>query len=93
MLSTLILYMFCWEWFFRGFALFGMAQGLGFIAAIALQAVIFGFAHMGKPPVEMWSAFVGGLVLGSLAWREKSFFPAFLIHALIHVSWAILVLI
>ncbi|PQV62557.1 CAAX protease self-immunity [Abditibacterium utsteinense] len=93
LISTLTLYMFCWEWFFRGFSLFGIAQGLGFIPAIALQAILFGFAHMGKPPVEMGSAFAGGLVLGTLAWREKSFFPAFLIHALIHVSWAVLVLI
>lgn len=93
LLSTLILYMACWEWFFRGFALFGIAQGLGFLPAIALQAAIFGFSHLGKPPIEMGSAFAGGVVLGSLSWREKSFFPAFLIHALIHVSWAILVLI
>ena len=93
LISTLVIYMFCWEWFFRGFALFGTAQGFGSIAAIALQAAIFGLAHRGKPEIEMWSAFAGGLVLGILAWREKSFFPAFLIHALVHVSWAILVLI
>ncbi len=91
LIGTLTLYMFCWEWFFRGFALFGAAQGLGFIPAIAIQAALFGLAHFGKPPVEMGSAFAGGLVLGILAWREKSFFPAFLIHALIHVSWAILI--
>lgn len=93
LVGTLLIYMFCWEWFFRGFALFGMAQGLGFVAAIVLQAAIFGLAHMGKPPIEMWSAFAGGLVLGTLSWREKSFLPAFLIHALIHISWAILVLL
>lgn len=93
LISTLVLYMFCWEWFFRGFALFGIAQGLGFLPAILCQAAIFGFAHQGKPAIEMWSAFAGGVVLGMLCWREKSFFPAFLIHALIHVSWAILVLI
>lgn len=93
LLSTLILYMFCWEWFFRGFALFGMAQGLGFVAAIAFQAAVFGLAHYNKPPIEMWSAFAGGLVLGTLSWREKSFLPAFLIHAFVHVSWAVLVLV
>ncbi|HEX8465934.1 MAG TPA: CPBP family intramembrane glutamic endopeptidase [Abditibacterium sp.] len=93
LLGTLVVYMFCWEWFFRGFSLFGIAQGLGPIVAIGLQAALFGLAHTGKPQIEMWSAFGGGLVLGTLSWREKSFFPAFLIHALIHVSWAILVLI
>lgn len=92
LLSTLALYMFCWEWFFRGFALFAAAQGFGALAAIAAQAILFGLAHLGKPSVEMGSAFAGGLVLGALSWREKSFFPCFLIHALIHLSWAVLVL-
>jgi len=27
-----------------------------------------------------------------VAWREKSFVPAFVAHALIHVTWAILIL-
>lgn len=92
LIGTLIIYMFCWEWFFRGFLLFGSAQGFGVILAIILQAIGFGVAHSGKPTPEMWSAFAGGLVLGTLAWREKSFFPAFLIHALIHITWAVLVL-
>ncbi len=90
LISTLVLYMFCWEWFFRGFLLFGMAQGFGAIAAIVLQAVLFGFTHIGKPPIEMYSAFAGGLVLGIVCWREKSFAPAFYTHALIHVTWTVL---
>ncbi len=92
LIGSLVIYMFCWEWFHRGFLLFGMAQGFGVVAAIVLQAIVFGAAHWGKPPVEMWSSFGGGLLLGALCWREKSFLPAFLIHALVHVVWAILVL-
>lgn len=92
LIGTLIVYMLCWEWFFRGFLLFTLAQGVGFALAIALQAVAFGLAHWGKPPLEMASSFVGGLVLGIVAWREKSFVPAFVAHALIHIEWAILVL-
>lgn len=91
LLGTLTLYMFCWEWFFRGFMLFGTAQGVGAVAAIIVQAILFGLTHYGKPPVEMWSAFAGGLVLGTLAWREKSFVPAFLIHAFIHLTLAVIV--
>jgi membrane protease YdiL (CAAX protease family) len=93
LLGSLTLYMFCWEWFFRGFMLFGMAQGLGAGLAIAIQTVVFGLTHLGKNPVEMWSAFAGGLVLGILAWREKSFVPAFLIHALVHTTYAVLLFI
>ena len=92
LLGTIVIYMACWEWFFRGFMLFGMAQGFGPIAAIVLQTMIFGLAHVGKPPLEMWSSFGGGLILGILCWREKSFVPAFFIHGLIHVAWAVMVL-
>jgi len=91
--GSLVLYLFCWEWFFRGFLLFGMAQGFGPVMAAILQAIIFGLAHYGKPPAEMYSAFAGGLILGAVAWRERSFAPAFYTHALVHVAWLGLVLL
>ncbi len=92
-LGTLTVYLFCWEWFFRGFLLFGMAQSFGPLPAIVLQAIVFGLAHYGKPPAEMYSAFAGGLILGGVAWHEQSFAPAFYTHALVHVVWVILVLL
>jgi membrane protease YdiL (CAAX protease family) len=92
LLATLVIYMFCWEWFFRGFLLFGMAQGFGFVVAIVLQAIVFGMAHSGKPSIEYFGSFAGGLVLGIIAWRQRSFATAFYTHALVHIAWAILVL-
>ena len=91
LLATLVVYMFCWEFFFRGFLLFGMAQGFGPVLAIIVQAVIFGLAHLGKPAAETAGAFAGGLILGAVCWQEKSFAPAFYTHALVHLAWAILV--
>jgi membrane protease YdiL (CAAX protease family) len=91
LLLTLVVYMFCWEWFFRGFLLFGMAQGVGGVGAVLLQALLFGWAHHGKPPLEFYSSFAGGLVLGIIAWRQKSFAVAFYTHALVHIAWALLV--
>ena len=90
-LASLVFYMFCWEWCFRGFLLFGMAQGLGAAASIILGAAMFGFAHAGKPPFEFWSSFAGGGALGVICWREKSFVPAFFIHALVQVVWSVMV--
>ena len=92
LLTTLAVYMFCWEFFFRGFLLFGMTQGFGSVLAVIAQAVLFGMTHLGgKPIAEAVGAFGGGLILGALCWKEKSFAPAFYTHALIHLLWAILV--
>jgi membrane protease YdiL (CAAX protease family) len=75
-------YFFCWEWFFRGFLLFGLARGCG-RWAIPLQALPFGFLHWGKPLPELLGSFVAGLVLGELALRARSFLPCFALHWLI----------
>ena len=92
LLFTVTVYMACWEWFFRGFLLFGLAQGTGAAIAIVGQAILFGWSHGGKPGLEMYSSFAGGLILGVVAWREKSFVPAFLTHAFIHIAWTLLIL-
>jgi membrane protease YdiL (CAAX protease family) len=81
-------YMFCWEFFFRGFLLFGLARArwIGNVGAIVLQAIPFTLLHWSlvpsasKPPLEIASAFVGGIILGWLAIRTKTFFYGFLIH-------------
>lgn len=96
LLLTIVLYMFCWEWFFRGFLLFGIAQAFtekwAPFVAIPLQGALFGAAHWGKPMPEFYASFLGGLILGVVAWRQKSWFAPFLAHAAIHVVWAFLVL-
>ncbi len=89
--SMMGFYFFCWEFFFRGFLLFGMSkfQRLGNWGAIIVQTIPFTLLHWSlipaasKPPMEILSAFFGGLILGWLAIRTKSFLYGFLIH------WAI----
>ena len=68
-----------WEFFFRGFILFGYARKLG-PDAVWLQAVPFALAHLGKPDVETLSTIFGGFVFGWIAYRTKSFIYPFLIH-------------
>lgn len=84
-------YFFCWEWFFRGFLLFGLARGVG-RWAILLQAVPFGFLHWGKPWPEIAGSFVAGLILGELALRARSFLPCFALHWLIALGMDLAVL-
>jgi uncharacterized protein len=77
-LNTL-LDLFGWEFFFRGWLLFGLARKFG-SEAIWLQAVPFSLAHIGKPEVETLSTIFGGFVFGWVALRTKSFIYPLLIH-------------
>ncbi len=79
-------YFFCWEFFYRGFLTFGLGRGIGFPAAILLQAVGFGIMHWGKPTPEFYSSFAGGLILGWLAVRGRSFLPCFWLHWAVSVT-------
>ncbi len=68
-----------WEFFFRGFLLFGYARYFG-SNALWLAAAPFALAHIGKPAVETYSTIFGGFLFGLVAWRSKSFVYPFLIH-------------
>lgn len=68
-----------WEFFFRGWILFGYARKFGH-EALWLQAVPFAVAHIGKPEVETLSTIFGGFAFGWVAYRTKSFIWPFLIH-------------
>ena len=68
-----------WEFFFRGWILFGYARKFG-AEALWLQAVPFAMAHIGKPEIETLSTIFGGFAFGWVAWRTRSFLYPFLIH-------------
>ncbi len=68
-----------WEFFFRGWILFGYARKFG-PQALWLQAVPFALAHLGKPSVETFSTIFGGFAFGWISFRTRSFIWPFLIH-------------
>lgn len=74
-----LLDLFGWEFFFRGWLLFGLGRKFG-PEAIWLQAVPFALAHIGKPEIETLSTIFGGFAFGWIAWRTKSFLYPLLIH-------------
>jgi membrane protease YdiL (CAAX protease family) len=82
------LQMFAWEFLFRGFLLFALAERFG-PEAIWIQAVPFALAHFGKPEWETYSSIVGGVLSGWIAYRVRSFYPSWLIHwaLAVGVSW------
>jgi membrane protease YdiL (CAAX protease family) len=78
-----------WEFFFRGFILFGFARKFG-PDALWLQAVPFALAHIGKPELETLSTVLGGFAFGWLAYRTRSFLYPFILHWFV-ASFTILV--
>ncbi len=71
-----------WEFFFRGWILFGYLRKFG-PEAIWLQAVPFALAHIGKPAAETLTTIFGGYAFGWVAWRTRSFLYPFFIHCFV----------
>ena len=85
-----LVYFFAWEFFYRGFMLFGLGRRLGAIA-IFIQMVPFVMTHFPKPELESWSAIIAGVALGLMAWRSKSFVGTWLLHWLAATAMDLLV--
>lgn len=75
-----LFYWFGWEYLWRGFVLFGTAHTFG-LYAIFVQALPFAALHISKPWPEALLSIVGGIALGALVWRCRSFWISVPIHA------------
>ncbi len=73
-------YMFGWEFIFRGYMLFSTKNEIGVVPALILQMLPFAFLHIGKPEPEVYGSVLAGLFLGLIALRANSFFPCVLLH-------------
>ncbi|NIN99991.1 MAG: CPBP family intramembrane metalloprotease [Anaerolineae bacterium] len=76
------IFMFSWEFMFRGFMLFGLKERFGSLA-IWIQAIPFAIMHVGKPELETLSTIFGGAAFGYVDLESRSVFPSVVIH------WAI----
>lgn len=81
--------LFAWEFFFRGWLLWGWGRKFG-TDAIWLQIIPFALMHVWKPEIEQLSTVLGGAFFGILAWRTRSFLWGFLIHWFM-LSWILMV--
>jgi membrane protease YdiL (CAAX protease family) len=59
------------EFAFRGFLMLALVRIMGPIGVV-VAALPFVLAHVGKPPLELFSTLGGGLAYGWLAWRTAS---------------------
>jgi len=85
------MYLFFWEFFFRGYLLFGLARTIRWPAVI-VQAVPFALLHWHKVPIEFAVSLPAGIILGILALRARSFLPCFAIHWAASVVFDVLVI-
>ncbi len=72
------------EFLYRGFLIFGIKEKFG-EGAIFLQMIPFVLTHFGKVEIETVSTIITGILFGYIAWRGKSYWPAFFIHLFINV--------
>ncbi|GMU96706.1 CPBP family intramembrane glutamic endopeptidase [Ignavibacterium album] len=75
----MLIYMIGWEYFWRGFMLFGLEEKFGFYS-IFIQMIPFVILHNGKPFIETLGAIPGGIALGWLALRTRSFYYCVVVH-------------
>jgi len=82
-------YMLGWEFFFRGFMLFGLERTFGRMAVL-VQAIPFAVAHFRKPQLEAYGSIFAGIFLGMIGLRARSFLPCFLLHYMVLLTADIL---
>lgn len=75
----MIIYLIAWEFFWRGFMLFGLEEKFGFYSVL-MQMIPFVILHNGKPFLETFGAIFGGIALGILALRTRSIYYCILTH-------------
>jgi hypothetical protein len=78
-------YMLGWEFFWRGYMLFGLKVKLGYYA-VFIQMIPFFILHRGKPELELFASILAGLILGIQALRSNSFFYCWLLHCCVMIS-------
>ncbi len=77
--AGMLIYMFSWEFMWRGYMLFGLEEKFGYYSVL-IQMIPFVILHNGKPFLETFGAIFGGIALGILALRTRSFYYCIIIH-------------
>jgi len=72
------------ELFFRGFLVFAFVRYVG-ADAILPMAVFYCSIHFGKPLFECISSFLGGLLLGIVAYRTQTIVGGLVVH--LGIAW------
>ncbi|MCB9309659.1 MAG: CPBP family intramembrane metalloprotease [Lewinellaceae bacterium] len=85
-------YYIAWEFYFRGYILFGLKDRYGAMEAILLQTISSCLIHIDKPFAEILLSIPVAIFLGYIALRTKSFWYVFLVHASLGVITDLLII-
>lgn len=83
-LNTLswVIYLFAYEFFFRGFLLFPCVAEFGLFWAIVINVILYTLAHADQGRSMMIGAGVFSIVLSLISYYSGNFYAAFLIHVI-----------
>ncbi|WP_373550752.1 CPBP family intramembrane glutamic endopeptidase [Haliscomenobacter sp.] len=83
-LNTLswVIYLFAYEFFFRGFLLFPCIAEFGLFWAIIINVVLYTLAHFDQGRAMMLGAAIFAVVLSLVSYSSGGFYAAFLIHVI-----------
>ncbi len=81
----ILVYMLGWEFFWRGFMLFGLKPKFGYYS-VFIQMIPFFILHKGKPELELFASIFAGIILGLQALRSNSFIYCWILHWLVMIA-------
>ncbi len=81
--ATWTLYLLAYEFFFRGFLLFPLAQWVGPWGAIAITTIAYVYAHLPKNADETIGTIPMGVIFAAAALYTGGFWAPFVLHVLI----------
>ncbi len=84
-LAYLVFYYIAWEFFFRGFILFGLKDKFGAFNAILIQTISSCLVHIDKPEGEIIGSIIAGIIFGIIALRSRSIWYVIILHAAIGI--------
>lgn len=74
------IYLFAYEYFFRGVLLFSIAAFIGWFWAVVINVFLYFLLHLFSSKKEMLATIPFGFALCYVSYAWQSFFPAFILH-------------
>lgn len=92
-LPRVIVFYTAWEFFFRGFILFGLERQFNAWPALCIQVIPQCLWHIGMPTGELLSSIAGGLLFGLMALRTRSIVWPWILHCFIGICTDLMIIL